>query len=79
LVRTLLRRDSLSASTLMIAACFKGSCITWDILSRQSILEYNGVKPDGLTLSTRAIQQAIDNLSSAGGGTVYATPGVFLV
>jgi hypothetical protein len=36
-------------------------------------------KPDGVTLSTEPIQRAIDDICRAGGGTVYAPPGIFLV
>lgn len=37
-----------------------------------------GAKPDGRTLSTEAIQEAIDRCSAGGGGTVYLPPGTFL-
>lgn len=37
-----------------------------------------GALPDGKTLNTRAIQQTIDSLSSAGGGTVIIPRGTFL-
>jgi polygalacturonase len=37
-----------------------------------------GAKPDGKTLCTSSIQQAIDACSRAGGGTVYLPPGTFL-
>jgi hypothetical protein len=37
-----------------------------------------GAKGDGQTLSTQAIQAAIDKCSAAGGGTVYLPPGTFL-
>ena len=37
-----------------------------------------GAKPDGKTLCTTSIQKAINERSSAGGGTVYLPPGVFL-
>ena len=37
-----------------------------------------GAKPDGKTLCTSSIQQAIDACSRAGGGTVYLPPGIFL-
>jgi polygalacturonase len=44
----------------------------------KNILDY-GAKPDGVTLNTEAIQRAIDDTCKAGGGTVYAPPGKFLV
>jgi polygalacturonase len=37
-----------------------------------------GAKPDGKTLCTSSIQQAIDACSRAGGGIVYLPPGAFL-
>ena len=37
-----------------------------------------GAVPDGKTISTRAIQQAIDRCAAAGGGTVYFPPGTYL-
>jgi polygalacturonase len=43
----------------------------------KNILEYGAV-PNGKTLNTKAIQQAIDDVFRAGGGLVYAPPGTFL-
>ena len=37
-----------------------------------------GVKPDGATLNTRGLQQAIDKAAAAGGGVVYLAPGNYL-
>lgn len=37
-----------------------------------------GAVPDGKTLATAALQQAIDACAAAGGGTVIVPPGVFL-
>ena len=37
-----------------------------------------GAVPDGKTLSTAAVQRAIDTCGQAGGGTVYVPPGTFL-
>jgi hypothetical protein len=38
----------------------------------------NGAVPDGKTLNTKAIQQAIKDAAGKGGGTVYVPPGVFM-
>lgn len=37
-----------------------------------------GARPDGKNLCTKFIQQAIDECSKAGGGSVYLSPGTFL-
>lgn len=37
-----------------------------------------GAKPDGTTLATAAIQQAVDRCAEQGGGTVYLPPGNWL-
>lgn len=37
-----------------------------------------GAKPDGRTLATKAIQEAIDKCAESGGGKVYLPPGDFL-
>jgi len=46
-------------------------------VSSRSILDY-GAKPDGKTLSNKAIQRAIDEVAKSGGGTVLIPAGVFL-
>jgi polygalacturonase len=74
----MLRRDFLSVFALTMGAGVSGTGPPAPLLAAKTILDY-GAKPDGLTLSTKAIQQAIDDVSSAGGGTVYAPSGVFLV
>jgi polygalacturonase len=74
----MLRRDFLSAFALAMGAAVRGTGLPAPLLAAKTILDY-GAKPDGLTLSTKSIQQAIDDVSGAGGGTVYAPPGVFLV
>ena len=38
----------------------------------------SGAIPDGKSLNTDAIQQAIDACTKAGGEQVYAPPGVYL-
>ncbi len=37
-----------------------------------------GAKPDGQTLCTQAIQEAVDHCAGSGGGVVYLPPGKFL-
>jgi polygalacturonase len=37
-----------------------------------------GAKPDGQTVCTKSIQQAIDTCANAGGGTVVFSPGVYM-
>jgi hypothetical protein len=73
----MLRRDFLSVSTFAIGVGIQGPGSAAQLPFAKSILDY-GAKPDGKTLSTRAIQRAIDDISAAGGGTVYAPPGNFL-
>ena len=43
----------------------------------RSVLDY-GATPDGKTISTKAIQRAIEDVFRAGGGIVYVPPGAFL-
>ena len=38
-----------------------------------------GAKGDGSTINTKPIQQAIDQCTKEGGGTVYVPPGVFVI
>ncbi len=42
-----------------------------------NILDFGAV-PDGKTLNTQAIQKAIDDCSSVGGGRVVIPPGIYL-
>src|SRR5271156_1985737 len=44
----------------------------------KNILDY-GAKPNGKSLCTSAIQRAIDEVSGAGGGTILAPAGKFLI
>jgi polygalacturonase len=77
------RRDFLSASTLALGVSAAGFGQAAPLLATQasgkarSILDYGAI-PDGKTLNTTAIQRAIDDVFRAGGGLVYAPPGVFL-
>jgi polygalacturonase len=59
---------------LLIAICCSsapGSEVLYDIR------DY-GAKPDGQTLCTQAIQEAVDECAAGGGGVVYVPPGRFL-
>jgi polygalacturonase len=44
----------------------------------KNILDY-GARPDGKSLSTKAIQRAVDEAAQAGGGVVLAPAGTFLI
>ena len=74
----MLRRNFLSAFALTMGAGVSGTGSLAPLLAVKTILDY-GAKPDRVTLSTEPIQRAIDDISRAGGGTVYAPPGIFLV
>src|SRR5689334_4553386 len=56
-------------------------CILWSHLSMDA-KDYNiisfGAKPDGITMSTVAIQKAIDKAHADGGGIVIFPAGKFL-
>lgn len=63
------------ASPLLAAPMFANS---GSASSRIFDVKEFGAADDGKTLATAAINQAIDTCSSAGGGTVYLPPGVYL-
>ena len=48
-----------------------------DILPVFDAVDY-GIVNDGATMNTQKIQQLIDNVSEAGGGTIYFPPGKYL-
>jgi polygalacturonase len=73
----MLRRDFLSASSLTMGLAATGAESAAPLRAAKSILDYGAV-PGGKTLNTKAIQRAIDEVFQAGGGLVYAPPGVFL-
>jgi polygalacturonase len=62
-------------SGIIVCVLVAGSVMAAEEL--HDIRDY-GAKPDGKTLCTSSIQQAIDACSRAGGGTVYLPPGTFL-
>lgn len=47
-------------------------------IESKTLITEHGAVPDGQTLNTEAIQQAIDEVAEQGGGTVIVPPGVFL-
>ncbi|MHC4331489.1 MAG: glycosyl hydrolase family 28-related protein, partial [Planctomycetota bacterium] len=67
-----MRSEILIVSLLLFA--------TASALGNQKVYDVRdcGAKSDGKTLCTEAIQKAIDQCSSDGGGTVYFPPGTFL-
>jgi polygalacturonase len=65
----------LGSATPMMAA--QSAELTKGKGTAKNILDYGAV-PNGKTLNTKAIQRAIDDVSRAGGGLVYAPPGTFL-
>lgn len=57
--------------TLILAQARPATAMTVDV-------RHSGAKGDGQTVSTRAIQKAIDRCAAAGGGTVHFPPGKWL-
>jgi polygalacturonase len=78
----MVRRDFLLASPKVLGMIVLSREIGWGLDTApegaKSILDY-GARPDGKSLSTKAIQRAIDEVSAAGGGAVLAPAGKFLV
>lgn len=80
----MLRREFLSASPLLVGMGAAGMASVAPIMAAKgartvkNILDYDA-KPNGKTLNTMAIQRAIDDVFRAGGGLVYAPPGIFLI
>jgi len=62
---------ALSLAALLVAAALPASAKTCDAKAY-------GAKPDGVSKNTKAIQAAIDDCSTAGGGTVTLTGGTFV-
>src|SRR5579863_5957211 len=73
----MLRRDFLSTLPFALGIAISRHGFSQLTQATKSILDY-GASPDGRTLNTRAIQQAIDDAFRAGGGTVNVPEGTFL-
>ncbi len=58
---------------LLLCCCLAGTVLGEDV----SVLDFGAV-PDGKTLTTGSLQNAIDHCSSTGGGTVTVPPGTYL-
>ncbi|HXU17958.1 MAG TPA: glycoside hydrolase family 28 protein [Terriglobales bacterium] len=71
------RREFLSTLPVVAGMVMIGDRSSAATVSSRSILDY-GAKPDGKTLSNKAIQRAIDEVAKSGGGTVLIPAGVFL-
>lgn len=74
----MLRRKFLADSSRIVGMFAFGKGWAAPPQGAKSILDY-GAKPNGKSLSTQAIQRAIDDVFAAGGGVVYGPPGTFLV
>ncbi len=84
----MLRRDFLIASPRIagFASLARLGLRSWPLPAQsgttppgaKNILDY-GARPDGKSLSTKAIQRAIDEVSGSGGGVVLAPAGTFLI
>ncbi len=68
-------RISICISVVTISLLTWGQAVAAEEL--YDVRDY-GAKPDGITLSTKSIQKAIDACSQSGGGTVYLPPGTYL-
>lgn len=72
----MLRRDFLACTSLAAAVAAAGAKLAWPRSAIKNILDY-GARGDGRTLSTRAIQRAIEEAFQAGGGVVHVPAGRF--
>ncbi|MGB6830035.1 MAG: glycosyl hydrolase family 28 protein [Terracidiphilus sp.] len=75
----MLRRDFLRLASMTLTLGSPGTKLVGQgqTSNIKNVLDY-GVKPDGRTLNTRAIQRVIDDVFQGGGGTVYFPAGTFL-
>lgn len=73
----MLRREFLSASSIALGVSAVGIGSGAPLRTAKNILDYGAV-PGRKKLNTQSIQRAIDEVFQAGGGLVYAPPGIFL-
>ncbi|MGD0912024.1 MAG: glycoside hydrolase family 28 protein [Terracidiphilus sp.] len=73
----MLRRDLLWLASMMLGSSGARLVGQEPASGVKNVVDY-GARPDGRTLNTEAIQRAIDDVSQAGGGTVYFPSGTFL-
>ena len=59
---------------LLLVLCITGNAV----LAKDKLITDYGAVPDGRTVNTKAIQQAIDEMSAAGGGRVVVPAGNFM-
>jgi len=65
--------------SLMLAAPFYGSALLAGAEPpAETLITKFGAKADGTTINTKAIQSAIDQLATSGGGTVVVPKGIFV-
>lgn len=69
----MLRRDFLAASSLAVGLTAARMAFA-SLLQTKNVQEY-GARPDGRTMSTEAIQRAIDETARTGGGIVHVPAG----
>ena len=76
---SLLKRWGLAIGFLILLSLFFSPCgfAQPTTVSPYKVHDF-GAQGDGTTLDTAALQKAIDACASAGGGTVYFTPGTYL-
>ena len=71
-------RSFASLPAIFLLAFSMAGCATTQPASPQYLLSNYGAVGDGKTVNTHAIQGAIDNIASAGGGTLVVPPGTYL-
>ena len=61
-----------------IALCFIGLLAMFPINAKDYNASYFGIRSNGVTMNTTAIQKAIDYISENGGGTLHFRVGRYL-